>query len=64
MACISGAGGNGSVVFGQLIERQLEWQSVVVTLVDSNRLQIQDVVSEIESDVDFRDRIVELSLGK
>ena len=50
-------------MFGQLIERQLEWKSIVVTLVDSNRLQIQDVVSEIESDIDFRDRIVELSLG-
>ena len=60
---VAGAGGNGAVVFAQLVDRRLEWKNIVITLIDSNRLQVQDVMTESESEVEFRDRIIELSLG-
>ena len=60
---LAGAGGNGAVIFAQIVERQLEWQNIVVKVTDSNSLQVLDVFTESDEDIQFRDRIIELSIG-
>ena len=59
-----GAGGNGRVVFGNLIERRQEWNNFEATLVGQRVINVQDVVSETYETLDFnRDRVVEMALG-
>ncbi|KAH8054388.1 hypothetical protein JL721_10512 [Aureococcus anophagefferens] len=59
-----GAGGNGSVVFGNLVERKQEWNNYEATLVGQRQIQVQDVLNETYESLDFnRDRVVEMALG-
>jgi intraflagellar transport protein 80 len=60
---IAGAGGNGAVIFAQIVEKQLEWQNIVVKLTDNNSLQVLDVFTESDEDIIFRDRVIEFSIG-
>eukprot|EP00753_Platysulcus_tardus_P016304 PLAT5593.1.p1 GENE.PLAT5593.1~~PLAT5593.1.p1 ORF type:complete len:772 (-),score=389.49 PLAT5593.1:1637-3952(-) len=60
---LAGAGGNGAVVFGHVVERKLEWKNLQVTLVEGNAIRVFDVLNESEEPLDFRDRVVEMSLG-
>ncbi|BBN11030.1 hypothetical protein Mp_5g08460 [Marchantia polymorpha subsp. ruderalis] len=60
---IAGAAGNGCVVFGQLVARQVEWKRIIATLEESNRIRIQDVLNETVEELDFRDRIIKMSLN-
>jgi intraflagellar transport protein 80 len=60
---MAGAGGNGAVVFGQLIERSLTWNNVEVVLIEPNKVRVQDVFNETMEELDFRDRVLEMSLG-
>jgi intraflagellar transport protein 80 len=60
---MAGAGGNGAVVFGQLVQRQLQWNNVEVTLVEPDKVRVQDVFNETMEELDFRDRVLEMSLG-
>ena len=60
----AGAGGNGSVIFAQVVDRRLEWKNTEVTLIGPRKLHFQDVASESAQDIEFsRDRIVEIGLG-
>jgi len=60
---MAGAGGNGAVVFGQLVERQTEWNNVECMLVEPTKVRVQDVFNETMEELDFRDRVLEMSLG-
>jgi len=60
---LAGAGGNGSVYFGQVVDRTLEWKRVVANLVEATRIRVHDVVSETIEDLDFRDNVTKMSLG-
>jgi intraflagellar transport protein 80 len=60
---IAGAGGNGSVCFGNLVERRSEWGNVSVTLGETNHIQLRDVNSDNNDELSFRDRVVKFSLG-
>lgn len=58
------AGGNGSVVFAQVVDRRFEWKNTEVTLIASRKIRVQDVANESLEDLEFsRDRIVEIGLG-
>mmetsp|Transcript_5293 Transcript_5293/g.8626 ORF Transcript_5293/g.8626 Transcript_5293/m.8626 type:complete len:779 (+) Transcript_5293:121-2457(+) len=58
------AGGNGSVVFAQVVDRRLEWKNTEVTLIESRKIRVQDVANEALEDLEFsRDRVVEIGLG-
>ena len=39
---LAGAGGNGSVVFAQLVQRKLEWENFEVTLIEPKLINVQD----------------------
>lgn len=58
------AGGNGSVVFAQVVDRKFEWKNCEVTLIAPRKLRVQDVAAESSEDIELsRDRIVEVGLG-
>ena len=60
----AGAGGNGSVVFAQVVGRKFEWKNCEVTLLEPRKIRVQDVANELEQDLEFaRDRVVEIGLG-
>lgn len=60
----AGAGGNGSVVFAQVVGRRFEWKNTEVTLLEPRKIRVQDVANESVEDLEFaRDRVVELGLG-
>ena len=60
---LAAAGGNGNVCFGQLLERSVEWKNLVVTITDSLKLKIQDILIDNVEELDFRDKIVNISFG-
>lgn len=43
---VSGAGGNGAVVFGQVVDRALQWNNFSVTLNEQNHVLVHDVLNE------------------
>jgi intraflagellar transport protein 80 len=58
------AGGNGNIVFSQIIDRKFEWKNYEVTLTGSRKIRVQDVSHEIIEDIELsKDRIVEIGLG-
>lgn len=60
----AGAGGNGCVIFAQVVDRRFEWKSSEVTLIEPRKIRVQDVANESLEELEFaRDRIVEIGLG-
>mmetsp|Transcript_10377 Transcript_10377/g.19632 ORF Transcript_10377/g.19632 Transcript_10377/m.19632 type:complete len:756 (+) Transcript_10377:193-2460(+) len=60
---LAGAGGGGAVCFGQIVDRTVEWRRLSATLEENNRIRVHDVASETNEDLDFRDRVIKMSLG-
>lgn len=60
---VAGAGGNGAVLFGSIIDRQLSWSHIEATLDQENRININDCLHEVSDDLDFRDRVVNMSMN-
>jgi len=61
---LAAAGGNGSVIFGQIIDRRFEWKNTEVILIAPRKLRVQDALQETSEDIELsRDRIVEIGLG-
>ncbi|KAJ1633851.1 intraflagellar transport protein 80 [Pavlovales sp. CCMP2436] len=60
---LAAAGGNGSVCFGQLVERELAWSHFEVRLTESAKLAVYDVLTDGVDEIDFRDRVIEFSMG-
>ena len=60
---LAAAGGNGAVVFGYLIERRLEYQNLECVLVESRRIVVTDVTTGNTEELDFRDRVIKMSLA-
>ena len=59
---VAGAGGNGSVVFGSIIERSIEWAHIEAVLLTEDKITINDCLHEMNDDLDFRDRVVNMSM--
>lgn len=58
------AGGNGSVLFAQLVDRHHEWKNTDVILIEPRKLRVHDVANESIEDLEFpRDRVVEIGVG-
>jgi intraflagellar transport protein 80 len=55
--------GNGSVIFTSLIDRTLSWQNTDVTLDQRNVIVVHDVANDTKDELDFRDRVTDMSLG-
>ena len=60
---LAGVGGSGSVCFGHLVDRRLEWQNVVVNLDEDNHIHVADVNSEAVEDLTFREKVIKMSLS-
>eukprot|EP00752_Nemacystus_decipiens_P011443 g10162.t1 len=61
---LAAAGGNGSVVFGQVIERSIEWDNFEAVLVSPSKIKVSDVGSDVVEELDFSAcRVVEMSLA-
>merc|ERR1712166_933018 len=61
---LSGAGANGQVVFGQLVDRHIEWGSFDVCLDENDHVKVTDTLKQVvEADQDFADRVTEISIG-
>jgi intraflagellar transport protein 80 len=59
---LSGAGGNGAVVFGYIVDRQLSWGHIDAVLDEDNKISVMDCIHELNEDLDFRERVVNMSL--
>merc|ERR1719191_1258473 len=60
LAC---GGGNGTVLFANLVDRALTWQNTDVTLDENNTILVRDVLNETAEELDFRDRVIDIALG-
>jgi len=59
---VTGAGGSGSVAFGFLIDKSISWAHIEATLDEDNKISINDCLHEMNEDLDFRDRVLVMSL--
>jgi len=59
----AGAGGSGSVVFGYAVDRALSWAHIEAVLDEENKITVNDCLHEMNEDIDFRERVVNMSLG-
>ena len=59
---VAGAGGNGRVLFGQIVDRTLNNGNVEVVLDENNNVAVMDCLNEMNEELDFKDRVVEMSL--
>ena len=63
---VVGGCGNGSVIFADVANRSLEWDNTSVELRESTKIivkQVSGTSSELTEELDFRDRVVKMSLG-
>lgn len=60
---LAGAGGNGAICFGQVVDVSLEDGRVRAVLEDDHKIVVQDILSETTDDLDFRDKVIKISLG-
>ncbi|XP_059177555.1 intraflagellar transport protein 80 homolog [Physella acuta] len=60
---LAGACGNGQVIFANVIEIRLEWKNYEATLVASKQIHVRNVMNDAKEKLDFRDRVIKLSLG-
>jgi len=56
-------GGNGAVVFAGLVDRTTSWQNMDATLDESNTIVLHDIMNETKEELDFRDRVTDMSLA-
>lgn len=55
--------GNGHVIFANLANRRLSSGNIDVVLNESNTVVLRNIVSETTEELDFRDRIIDLSFA-
>nr|CCC94502.1 conserved hypothetical protein [Trypanosoma congolense IL3000] len=55
--------GSGSVCTAQLIDRKMYWSHYCVTLMDGNRLIVQDVLTDVVEELEQRDKVIKVELG-
>lgn len=55
--------GSGHVVFGSLVDRSCTWQNMDVTLDENNTITVVDILNETKEELDFRDRVTDMSLA-
>ncbi|GMH38669.1 hypothetical protein BSKO_06553 [Bryopsis sp. KO-2023] len=60
---LAGAGGTGSVAFGEVVDITLEDGRTRVTVCGDHLIRVIDMLSETAEELDFRDRVIKTSLG-
>jgi intraflagellar transport protein 80 len=59
---VAGAGGHGHIVLGNIVDRQLSWGHIEAVLDQENKISINDFLHEMNDDLDFRERVVNMSM--
>ena len=60
---VAGAGGNGAVVFGSIIDRAVTWKNIEVRLDENNKLIVTDFQNDGFEEIDFHERLIDMTLG-
>ena len=60
---VAGAGGNGSVVFCNIIDRTVSWKNIGVKLDKINKLIFTDFQTDGFVEIDFNERLIDMTLG-
>lgn len=60
---IAAGGGTGKLVFGRIIEKELEWNNFLIYLSEVRKIKVKNILEDTEEDLEFRDRIVKLSVN-
>lgn len=60
---MAGSGGSGTICLGQLVDMSLEDGRVHAVLEEDHKITVHDILSETTDDLDFRDRVIKISLG-
>lgn len=59
---VGGAGGNGSVLFGYIVDRSLNCGNIEISLDETNKINVVDCLHEMNDELDFKDWVVQMSL--
>lgn len=59
---VAGACGNGQVLIANVIEKRLEWKNYEAVVVSSKQIHVRNVMNEALEKLDFRDRVIKVSL--
>lgn len=59
---VAGAGGNGSVAFGYIVDKKLNWSNIEAILDEDDKITISDYVHQLERTLDYSDRVVNMSI--
>lgn len=49
--------------FPQVLERRVEWQNIEVLLRETNKVVVHDILGEMEEELEFKDRVINLNVG-
>ena len=60
---LAAGGGNGSVSFGTIVQRRVEWGTVAATLDEPKMVRVADLATESSETLDFRDHVAMMSLN-
>lgn len=55
--------GSGQVLFVSLVDRSFSWQNMDVSLDENNTITVHDILNETKEELDFRDRVTDMSLA-
>eukprot|EP00744_Colponema_vietnamica_P004698 GILI01006971.1.p1 GENE.GILI01006971.1~~GILI01006971.1.p1 ORF type:complete len:777 (-),score=200.59 GILI01006971.1:150-2480(-) len=56
-------GGTGAVSVAQLIDRHMHWGNLNVTMTDSKKLVVEDVLTGAVEDLNHSDKVIKISIG-
>ena len=60
---VAGACGNGQVIFAHVIEKRIEWRDYEGTVTGRKTISLRNVMNEAWEKLEFRDRIIQVSLS-
>jgi hypothetical protein len=60
---LAAAGGTGALCFGQLVDISAEDNHIYANVEDVNKVVVNDIIAETKDELDFRDRVIWMSLG-
>eukprot|EP00795_Rhopilema_esculentum_P016996 gene16996-8500_t len=60
---VAGACANGHIIFGNVVQKRLEWKNFEAVVTEQKHIKVRDVILDSKENLDFRDRIIKLTLG-
>lgn len=59
---LAGAGGSGSVCFGYIVDRKMNWNNIEAFLDEDEKITVTDYLHELNEVLDFPERVVAMSI--